>query len=1458
MIDAFLQSVGPQYERYERERELGLRAQAGSEQRDAEAAAGAEAAPPKRLPPLSSVPQVFFAHDFDLGDAYTFDVVTERYKKQLTAVGLETGADGGSTSSAYDVVLNQMLQEKLSYYSDVIEQHLVHEIGARSSTFFDALGTLQRLRQETTACLELLDTIGTALDQVDERTVQRGFAAVAAQAERRRLEQQTALLDRAREFLEQRDLAVLLVQHGEFDDAIALVARMRAALDGGDAELARLSTLRRLLPQLAELEAHVADAARGDLLTLAQRTLCDPACAAPLQLAMATRTVRCDELLPAADAPWVPEGRAAGGDAVARVWALLLRCGSEREALRAYREQLGAVLARGAHGALAADAALAWAAVAPLCALAPQDEAAQDAAAVGERLRVADAPAYATALAALLRALLFYTRLAHAQCRAFGAAIDAAHGAHHAEGAAALQEAAAAATEAAQRAAWWAVQPRLARLTELPLDAFTVVFALLWRFVQLEDAEVQRPVVGVRGAVLAQAKAYLGTFHRTHIERAMKAVEEEVWSAAPVPPAMRTQAALLMRMGEEDVEAYVIPPVLHAAPAEPEAPTEETPPPRVLRVGEQRFYVVHASVCVVEMLGDYMRLLVNLPMFATEALGWVVEFLKQFNSRTCQVVLGAGAMRSAGLKNITARHLALASQTLALMIALLRPLRRAIERHLTGAQTVLLAEFDKLERDYREHRNEIHAKLVAIMSDRVQVHARSLGHTDWSAPRTPQPVPALSELARETGTLSRVMAQYLEPAVVNSIISTVFGEIDSRLAAAIRRTEVRTPEAHARLVRDKEFLDQKLTELGSTPWKGDAIAEAVTGKQPPEPTSARSSTDQPQSPMGYRPRFSFGKRPPATQSPQLEALDAFERPSRQAKEGEARESRGDKEPRGDKEHRGEPAKPDEKVEKPPKTEPAPQAEASKGPSKEAPSAPPSAPPSVPPKDADTAQPEDGAKGAQETAKPPSQPEQASQPEQPTKRDEPAEQRTAPSAEQRTAPPAEQQTAPAPQPETPPAKPSLSLETKPVETPAGGADKAATGAQALQTPAADEPLLRSLPATPSEMPDMITGTPPKAGQTQATASAPETAPERAPENETTPGKEIAPEKTPEDAPEKSSEKTPAPAPATESAQAHEAATPIPRTPSGATQAPKDTAPPSEAAVTSPPKGPEAVTSPSKAPESATSPKAAETLTSPTASGAPTSPGAAEGASPQKGAEGTPRKGRALLQQRLAELAKRRGKRTPQKSEAPAADASPDAKSMAGEKPPSDKPPSEEAKASAEKPEKAPVEGSNAMAEEPNAPAEQSRTPAEKPKAPEPAEEPKAPASNSAKTLAGEPEPATETAPNTQAKSDVAVSAATSGDPTAGSQSENTRAEKEAADASQAPVGEAAPAETRTDEAKTEEPLGDQSKEAQPSGEEPTEAQPTEAESTAEAGKAAKAEPATDPAESSTAPTDSQAE
>ncbi len=64
-----------------------------------------------------------------------------------------------------------------------------------------------------------------------------------------------------------------------------------------------------------------------------------------------------------------------------------------------------------------------------------------------------------------------------------------------------------------------------------------------------------------------------------------------------------------------------------------------------------------ATLDVLVLLIEYLKVIVNLPLLVTDTMSRVIELLKSFNSRTCQVVLGAGAMRSAGLKNITAKHL---------------------------------------------------------------------------------------------------------------------------------------------------------------------------------------------------------------------------------------------------------------------------------------------------------------------------------------------------------------------------------------------------------------------------------------------------------------------------------------------------------------------------------------------------------------------------------------------------------------------------------------------------------------------------------------------------------------------------------------------------------------------------------------------------------------------------------
>lgn len=80
-------------------------------------------------------------------------------------------------------------------------------------------------------------------------------------------------------------------------------------------------------------------------------------------------------------------------------------------------------------------------------------------------------------------------------------------------------------------------------------------------------------------------------------------------------------------------------------------------PTKHLHIEDRAYFAVSATLEVLVILADYLKIIINLEMLTTETMSRVIELLKAFNSRTCQVVLGAGAMRSAGLKNITARHL---------------------------------------------------------------------------------------------------------------------------------------------------------------------------------------------------------------------------------------------------------------------------------------------------------------------------------------------------------------------------------------------------------------------------------------------------------------------------------------------------------------------------------------------------------------------------------------------------------------------------------------------------------------------------------------------------------------------------------------------------------------------------------------------------------------------------------
>lgn len=65
----------------------------------------------------------------------------------------------------------------------------------------------------------------------------------------------------------------------------------------------------------------------------------------------------------------------------------------------------------------------------------------------------------------------------------------------------------------------------------------------------------------------------------------------------------------------------------------------------VLVVAGQGYHVVNTQLLLLSMLREYRRFHAAMPGFAAEVAQRVLELLKVFNSRTCQLVLGAGAMQ---------------------------------------------------------------------------------------------------------------------------------------------------------------------------------------------------------------------------------------------------------------------------------------------------------------------------------------------------------------------------------------------------------------------------------------------------------------------------------------------------------------------------------------------------------------------------------------------------------------------------------------------------------------------------------------------------------------------------------------------------------------------------------------------------------------------------------------------
>jgi len=150
----------------------------------------------------------------------------------------------------------------------------------------------------------------------------------------------------------------------------------------------------------------------------------------------------------------------------------------------------------------------------------------------------------------------------------------------------------------------------------------------------------------------------------------------------------------------------------------------------------------------------------------------------------------AGAMRpeSAGLKSITFKHLALASQSLGLVLALLPHLKAILAAYVPEAQRHLLSEVDSALADYERHQQELFAKFVSILEERRRGHVSALA--DALAPseerRRPEPSNCIKLVVRDITQMHKQLLPLLSNTQLHTLFVQVLAAFDAGLLGAYK------------------------------------------------------------------------------------------------------------------------------------------------------------------------------------------------------------------------------------------------------------------------------------------------------------------------------------------------------------------------------------------------------------------------------------------------------------------------------------------------------------------------------------------------------------------------------------------------------------------------------------------------------------------------------------------------
>ena len=840
--------------------------------------------------PLSTIPNVYFEENFHLENPRTFDIVSERSEvvrpARTTSNDDVNNVNGISEtpqpSGRKALATNAILQEKLSWYMDTVEVHLISAISTASTSFFAALGSLRELHTEAAESVQQIKELREDLKRLDEQMAIGGLKVVDMKRRRENLRRLTDAVDQLQAVIYGVSHCDESVEKGELETAasrLEIIERLiTGVLDTSDSNVtAWLNTrlppilvdlrglraldgvfegmdemkfrigkgfeVRFLDALLADLRDHVKNVPSHDTL---ERWVAASSKARGVQAAAKPKSMPAylststefrsrlrANLHGLNEAQFTNQAAASFREAIVKEMKIIIRkylpSSSDDDA-----ESMTSVSTRGGRGRSQQDKNSILARN-----LRAMDEADAETfftnifTDIGEALRrlstqvkvlldvtsgVSTPPASAGGLRSPPRSPYMNNIDSYMEAGPNGQpgvgsndlqmelmqALD-------------LSSLLGQAVDAAQTQITKLLRVRSEATANLPLERFLRYFKLCRLFADECEAISGRSGSALKGAVNDHITNFVQKFSDHEKQELAKAMDSDRWEPKDFDSSDTEVLAHILKSMESDPPTWPeIGDILSAVP-EPtpattngtngtsDAPKERNKNTTPAIVDEEKYTISQSSTFVLRGIERHLVVVSQIPSMTSEISSSLCEYIKLFNSRLCQLILGAGAMATAGLKNINTKHLAIASQTLSFIIAIIPYIRECAKRRgtppIAGGKPVGMI-FDETKRLLQDQQVSIHDKLTDILSGRATVHMRALRKVEWDVDvEVKRDVSvAMESLTKDTVTMHKVINKYLNEVQVRMIMGPVFESYREQVGKVIKEAAVKTPGGKARYV----------------------------------------------------------------------------------------------------------------------------------------------------------------------------------------------------------------------------------------------------------------------------------------------------------------------------------------------------------------------------------------------------------------------------------------------------------------------------------------------------------------------------------------------------------------------------------------------------------------------------------------------------------------------------------